>query len=69
MPSKTLLKSIAISVLLASKAVAFPGVIHTRQSEIEEEYDYVVIGGGTGGLSVSARLAEFSPEGTCHRPP
>ena len=36
--------------------------IKTRASDIKDEYDYIVIGGGTTGLTVGDRLTE---DGKC----
>lgn len=37
---------------------AFPGRILNRASEVEQSYDYVVVGGGLSGLVVANRLSE-----------
>ena len=54
-----------LSILLAlliysSRALSLvPRVVSTnRDSELEESYDYVIIGGGTSGLVVANRLTE-----------
>ena len=36
--------------------------LKTRASQIAEEYDYIIIGGGTSGLTVGDRLTE---DGKC----
>ena len=37
---------------------AFPGRVLNRASEVEQSYDYVVVGGGLSGLVVANRLSE-----------
>jgi hypothetical protein len=32
--------------------------IHARADEIQDEYDYIIVGGGTAGLTVGDRLTE-----------
>lgn len=41
------------------------GAIVKRQDEVYEEYDFVVVGAGTAGLTVADRLSE---EGKCKFP-
>lgn len=56
-----------ISALLAALETAHgslttrfapPAIIHHHPSELRPEYDYVIIGGGTSGLTVANRLTE-----------
>ncbi len=54
-----------LSLALASVAYCFP-IVHLAEratvvddiSNLRPEYDYVVIGGGTSGLTVANRLTE-----------
>lgn len=39
-------------------AAPFPGMIIERETELYRVYDYVIIGGGTAGLTVANRLSE-----------
>jgi hypothetical protein len=32
--------------------------IHARADEVRDEYDYIIVGGGTAGLTVGDRLTE-----------
>ena len=56
----------AITALLACKICANPNPVHdslkaqhlTRSSDLQSSYDYVVVGGGTSGLTVADRLTE-----------
>lgn len=68
MPSlKTAVVSIlAVAGRLTSAWPYRPQYAHIleRAEQLEEEYDYVIVGGGTSGLTVGDRLSE---DGKCER--
>lgn len=57
------MKTVVLSLLVAQLTLAWPkpplrANIHERQADIADEYDYVIVGGGTAGLTVGDRLTE-----------
>ena len=54
--------ALAVAARLAFAAPPWPRseftTIKTRADEITDEYDYVIVGGGTSGLTVGDRLSE-----------
>ena len=47
--------------LLANYAAATPSpksLVLTSRDHVQDEYDYVIVGGGTAGLTVADRLTE-----------
>lgn len=62
-----LVKALAIGASIVSSGVeALPG--HARSfarrqiTELRDEYDFVIIGGGTAGLTVAHRVSAAFPE-------
>lgn len=59
--------SLALALLAQCSLVRLAPRAHVVHdpSQLSDEYDYVVIGGGTSGLTVANRLTE-DPNGTVH---
>jgi len=56
----------AFRLLDAVSAAPFHGVVVERQEDLHAAYDYVIVGGGTAGLTVANRLSEDKDSG-CFR--
>lgn len=50
--------ALAFSCSTSAAGIASFGTIIARQADLLPEYDYVVVGGGVGGLVVANRLSE-----------
>ena len=56
---RTLSILLALLIYSSRALLLVPRVVSTNSdSELEESYDYVIIGGGTSGLVVANRLTE-----------
>jgi hypothetical protein len=59
-----LFQFITLTAAYAAQSIAH-STIFTRSDDIQSEYDYVIVGGGTAGLTVADRLTE---SGRCRSP-
>lgn len=65
----TALLALSLHAVCGALAASIPAhaeraVMLSRHGQVREEYDYVVVGGGTSGLVVANRLTE-NPESAC----
>jgi len=57
--SAVALAAVLTSTLVAAYPSSVPkATIHSRADDIDEVYDYIIVGGGTAGLTVGDRLSE-----------
>lgn len=54
--------ALIITAALVSLASAAPSRVKTQHTELRDEYDFVIAGGGTAGLTVADRLTEAFPD-------
>jgi len=59
---QALLATFAISAVSALPSTLRHATLLSRATDVKETYDYVVVGGGTAGLTVADRLTE---DGKC----
>lgn len=64
----TLLAFAFVSITSPVTPLAPRAVVLEEAADLNAEYDYVIIGGGTSGLVVANRLTEDS-DGGCCKPP
>lgn len=61
--TKTAFLALSLHAVFGALAASIPAhaggaVLLSRHEQLREEYDYVVVGGGTSGLVVANRLTE-----------
>jgi choline dehydrogenase len=55
----------AFAVALADQVIAAPAVRGHGRRGIAASYDYIVIGAGSAGCTLAARLSKMSPAASC----
>ncbi|KAK8109690.1 hypothetical protein PG999_007827 [Apiospora kogelbergensis] len=56
------ISALIITTALVALASAAPSRVKTQHTELRDEYDFVIAGGGTAGLTVADRLTEAFPD-------
>ena len=51
---------VVLASIWAMTAIAHPGPQYVREHDNEHSFDYLVVGGGTAGLTLASRLVEQS---------
>lgn len=50
-------------ILIFSQPLVDRATVFDSASQLKQQYDYVIVGGGTAGLTVANRLTEDDPSG------
>jgi hypothetical protein len=55
---------LTVFLLFVLRVVARRATVISREVQLRDEYDFIIIGGGTSGLTIADRLTE-NPESLC----